>query len=274
MGELAQPIEKETPGGEYDPLEIDLEKEGEISTNTCNIKTEEINIKNETLSNFCEDSTNFDQKSSLAATDTDKKFKCEFCDYRARKPSIVKIHKNAVHSGIKHICVSCDSYFTNKGALTKHMKSVHEGSEQVTETICSTERRYICKYCKCPYTFEHSLKAHMKTKHPKEHIEEEEVSSESQLQCKICDYKAKTKKALIYHHDINHIVHQCKLCDHIAKSSVQLSDHHKSIHLGLKYICELCGQEFVNQNVFCSHKKKHLKTLLSYVMALIKQSNL
>ena len=54
-------------------------------------------------------------------------FKCDKCEYRAKKNSNVKRHKLAKHEGISFPCPHCNFPFKYKADLSRHIRTIHEG---------------------------------------------------------------------------------------------------------------------------------------------------
>merc|ERR1739838_64297 len=51
---------------------------------------------------------------------------CERCDYKAKDPSTLKRHKQAVHDKLKHHCDTCGYKSLWKRAMNEHIMHVHE----------------------------------------------------------------------------------------------------------------------------------------------------
>ena len=55
-----------------------------------------------------------------------KLFACEDCDQIFKKMNHLKVHKEAVHDGIKHHCENCTKSFSTKSHLHRHMRKKHD----------------------------------------------------------------------------------------------------------------------------------------------------
>ena len=62
------------------------------------------------------------------------------------------------------------------------------------------------------------------------------------FECEQCDYKSKTKSALIVHHNYLHnmVKHKCLNCGSQFSSKSNLRKHVESVHEGKKYPCDVC----------------------------------
>jgi len=61
-------------------------------------------------------------------------FKCDKCDYRAKKNSNLKRHKLAKHEGISFPCSYCGFPFKYKADLGRHIRTIHEGNKRPNES--------------------------------------------------------------------------------------------------------------------------------------------
>lgn len=86
-----------------------------------------------------------------------------------------------------------------------------------------------------------------------------EKKDKKDLQCHVCDYKARDnyqlKEHVRYHHD-KIFDHVCKICGSKAINNSALKMHVKSLHLNVKYPCDKCTLEFRNPSILSHHKKK------------------
>ena len=75
---------------------------------------------------------------------------CDLCDYRPTPATSyrLKLHKEAKHQGIKHICPSCKKSFITKCGLAKHIAEKHE------------RRTVRCNQCDYSATNTPSIKLH------------------------------------------------------------------------------------------------------------------
>ena len=77
------------------------------------------------------------------------------CDYKPSQPSLktLKVHKDAVHLGIRYPCPHCDHPCTTKSNLNKHMIDKHERS------------KVFCKMCPYHAYCESAILTHTKKEH-------------------------------------------------------------------------------------------------------------
>jgi len=121
-------------------------------------------------------------------------------------------HKNS--SKVKtlereHVCIECDTQFSKKCNLRKHIQSVHKGV------------KYACTQCDYQGTQEGNLKIHIQSKH--EGIK---------YSCNQCDHQTKSQVGLKVHIQSIHegVKYSCNQCDHQATTKSNLKSHVKSKH--------------------------------------------
>ena len=69
---------------------------------------------------------NFDENNeSVGLQDAIVRNQCENCNYTASTPSILKIHADAVHKGVRYPCDQCDYKATQKVNLKRHVIKNH-----------------------------------------------------------------------------------------------------------------------------------------------------
>merc|ERR1711978_747113 len=73
-----------------------------------------------------------------------QKFPCTQCESIFTWKRHLLRHMKSVHEGQKFPCTQCESIFTRKGNLQKHIKSVHECRTDNEENV-STEIEYFEK---------------------------------------------------------------------------------------------------------------------------------
>ena len=84
---------------------------------------------------------------------SDGKFTCDQCESKFTQKICLIRHIQGVHEGVKFACNQCDLQFTQQSSLTTHIKSKHEGV------------KYACNQCDQQYTKKGKLKAHVMSKH-------------------------------------------------------------------------------------------------------------
>ena len=111
------------------------------------------------------------------------KFKCDHCDYKAKKGN-VKSHMRNVHEGVRINCEQCERKFTQYSDLNHHLTKVH--GVQIDKTLkckeCNfstslrqvmtghknkkhedgTDKKYFCHNCKTSFRCGTSLDRHWK----------------------------------------------------------------------------------------------------------------
>ena len=141
---------------------------------------------------------------------TEKRHKCDLCNYSTKTPGALKTHK-LIHTGKKPFrCDLCDYSTAQSGALKVH-KLIHTG-----------EKPYKCDLCDYSTTTSGDLNTH-KLIH----------SGVKPYKCDLCDYTA-TQAGNFRRHQLIHTgekPYKCNLCNFSSKKSGALKVH-KLIHTG------------------------------------------
>lgn len=76
--------------------------------------------------------------------------KCDMCDFKPARQSKgnLRVHKDAIHLGLKHYCPQCKHPCTTKGNLAQHIAIKHE------------DRRMFCALCSFSTNQTNKLRAH------------------------------------------------------------------------------------------------------------------
>ena len=88
----------------------------------------------------------------------EKQFACDECSYKAALPTLLKKHKNRVHSSRdrSHLCNQCGSMYMEKTQLWAHIAYIH--GKSVEDTMCFTcgkiIRTDIGRVTRCGYFWE------------------------------------------------------------------------------------------------------------------------
>uniref|UniRef100_A0A7S1TLB1 C2H2-type domain-containing protein n=1 Tax=Erythrolobus australicus TaxID=1077150 RepID=A0A7S1TLB1_9RHOD len=138
-----------------------------------------------------------------------------------------------------HQCSLCDSSFSLKYNLNKHIKNVHEH-----------QRPFKCP--SCPMTFQqknHQVK-HVATVH--ENIRP--------FKCDHCDASFGWVGVLRKHVALIHEKQRpyvCELCDKTFQQKVHLSNHHSAVHLKERpYSCSVCALKFSRREILVRHERR------------------
>ena len=167
---------------------------------------------------------------------TEKRHKCDLCDYCSKTSGSLKMHK-LIHTGERpHKCDLCDYSAAHSGDLKTH-KLIHTG-----------ERPYKCDLCDYSTTQAGDLKKH-KLIH----------TGVKPYKCDVCDYRA-SQKGTLKKHKLIHTgerPYECDLCDYSTTESGNLT-RHKLKHTGVKpYKCDLCDYSTKLKGHLKTHKLKH-----------------
>ena len=139
---------------------IDIKEEWQIDLNQPNVKKE-----NETKDNFAPEDLNFvkcEPHEFIAPQDTmakdplelGMKYKCDLCNKSYPRKSALSRHIKTVHEGKRFECKTCNQVFTQSGSLKTHQLEVHDGI-----------KKYECKNCNQHFTKSTHLKTHQSAVH-------------------------------------------------------------------------------------------------------------
>ena len=122
----------------------------------------------------------------------------------------------------------------NKGHLTRHKKSVHQGF------------KYPCTICGYKASRSSSLNEHIQSKH-----------KGKKYQCNSCDKEYSNSPALRYHHKSVHegVIYNCNICHSTFTQKSDLSKHIKSVHFRVRYQCKICNYQATLKNSLSRHVK-------------------
>ncbi|KAK7930370.1 hypothetical protein WMY93_006765 [Mugilogobius chulae] len=199
------------------------------------------------------------QKSSSSAAKARSGHSCPDCGKEFKRTMDLRRHV-LIHTGEKpHKCSVCEKCFTQKGALTKHLKTQH----------------HMCPVCKTCCSDDVSLKEHLTT-----HVDEGAVdasilkayscSDPRPFSCSECGKKFRAaarlsglRKKFTRKCDLNrHVVvhsgerpHVCHVCDKDFTRMSELTQHQKHVH----HMCPVCKQCFPESIKLNQHLDTHVQ---------------
>ena len=90
-----------------------------------------------------------------------KPFKCSICDSSFSQKGTLKRHMASVHEEKKPFkCPTCDAGFAQKGKLIRHLESVHE-----------LKKPFKCPTCDASFAQKSQLKKHLTSVHKENHLD-------------------------------------------------------------------------------------------------------
>ena len=172
--------------------------------------------------------------------DERKKFFCEICNSSFSRKDILKRHIKSIHEKVEYFCTHC-SYVTNrKDHLKRHLNEVHLNL-----------RPHECEYCNQKFNQSGTLQRHINSIHRKDKT----------FTCQYCNSSFKRKDTLQRHikcvHE-NKRGYICSVCGKTFKLPGHLKQHIVAIHTNQrKYVCEECGFAFKLRQ----HLNDHIKVV-------------
>ncbi len=165
-------------------------------------------------------------------------FPCTMCHAVFTVKDSVHHHINTVHRADRsHLtCPKCKKYFSEKGALRKHMLRHDKSKEKCTE--CNAEVLY--------------MERHMKNVHR---------NANKHFTCSKCQHEFTTDSSLKRHvkhfHSDNRPSFVCHLCDNVFTFKHTLKRHLQTHNTEKNFACTLCNMKFTSNRNLKNHEEKH-----------------
>lgn len=231
-------------------LDVSILKDGKSQENNVNLESIDV-----------------DNKLSMNVLSLGSGYKCNYCSYVAKYPSVLKRHL-VTHSDQKpFVCNICSTAVKRKCTLQQHYMNVHgifpEGTKRIECVECgftSSSLQYLrrhmrthsrdygfeCIICSKAFKFKGSLKKHMRV-----HFEERGFN------CRMCSktFKSKThlKRHMRAHSEERPF--NCRICSKRFKRKGDLKQHMLSHSEDRPFECTTCFQAFKRKD----YLKKHVR---------------
>ena len=258
------------------------------------------------------------------------KFICEFCNYECEQLEAAMNHVNSCKPEIKndhsdyqkpfqlhdntakfttepelekrltnipkklekrrYSCFFCQKQFTRKGALQKHIISLHSNSmENPPVTKC-----YKCKDCNEAFAWQHEAETHINIKHLAPFVASdshpidielsiEELNISSVYTCEFCERCFTIPSSLHDHREVEHgsvYEYSCNVCEKTFVSHRQLANH-KSMQshqnaldkrdIKQLHVCKYCDKTFLHYSNMSRHVAGH-QEILPYLCRICNQN--
>lgn len=161
----------------------------------------------------------------------DKLLKCQFCSMTFTQEHHLNTH---IECHKKNNCTICDSQFTKRKAVVKHLKREHNIVEL-------SEKLHPCTFCDKRFSKRLALNLHLKTHANCKHF------------CEMCGFMCDDDEAYQKHveeHEKNS-KHECHLC---SKKFVRRQQYDQHIMAHDRYKCSICVITFDNKKLFLKHQ--------------------
>lgn len=200
-----------------------------------------------------------------------KKFNCDQCKKKYSSARSLKKHKSVCcedNTKLYNGCTLCNSTFSNKYLLNRHVTNVHAPEKRFKCDQCdsrfaslvylnahkryhSGERKHICDFCNKGYITTSDLYHHKKIH-----------ANERAYRCQICPKAFNTssdlhKHKLCVHLDRSNWKYECVYCQKRFPLKTNLDTHTKT-HTGERnFLCHLCDKKCINLSVLNRHIESH-----------------
>ncbi|XP_062548634.1 zinc finger protein 585B-like [Armigeres subalbatus] len=223
-------------------------------------------------------------KPTQRGEDVERPFKCDVCNKGFKQKDTIYGHKQKVHGPKIHDCHICDTKFSTREHLLRHIRRHYRGDAedfQLTgsglnngtdeantsnkpesaETSSQTEpKSFKCMKCDKVFHSQNRLWVHYKRGHRKRYT------------CSSCDVVLETKKQLTAHMATEHRPENnsnpssesfsCTLCSKWYPTKKQQVLHMKA-HATQRYNCKVCGKIYSVRACLSNHMKTHGENLKS-----------
>ena len=160
---------------------------------------------------------------------------CKWCDNMAQNSEEANVHVETVHKGDLLKCKRCEFQTLSEKNLTNHMKG-HGASLNVCQT-CGFKSNRI-----------RSFRTHFC----------------EMFKCDSCDFNTRGRQSFNIHKlrahpppkDENGLF-LCGLCSYRSKRKENVAAHKKTVHDGVRIVCQHCARRFVQKSDF----KRHLESV-------------
>ena len=224
---------------EKDPEGVTLEKKDAETTIYMALESER--------SLITQDEMSFGKEENLLATikfepsepsPNDPSDQCDLCEYKPSQPSkkTIRVHKDSVHFGLKHLCLKFNKVCSTRSNLLKHVEIKHSGN------------RHKCTECK----YESHAKDLLKN-----HIQSNNSGEEFSCNKEECDFKTGIEQSFTIH-QMKHeeTKFRCIVCHQQFSYIVFLKEHIVKSHSGI--FCDTCFHQPLFEGDLKEHnKKKH-----------------
>jgi len=197
--------------------------------------------------------------------ETEKKFKCNICEYACRTSSSLKMHM-LCHENDEIKCRICSSIFTSKAQVIIHLKEIHTAEESQKCIKCgkvltsriklswhqTTHNRKASDIIECKICHKKLLKRAIKL-HNLIH------SGKRLFKCNFsnCHHAAKTETALKAHKQTHRKQFRCKICKKRFSHNFNLRMHHENHHENKRFSCDICNAKLFSERSLKYHLAGH-----------------
>ena len=166
----------------------------------------EIEFKDKTI----EAKTEINMQTQIESKHEGGRFRCQQCDSQFTRKAHLQKHIQYKHEGITlYKCNQCDHQAANQGSLKRHIETKHEGI------------KYPCDQCEYKATQKVHLREHIELRHTK-----------TVFNCDHCDYRTRIRRKYNCHMKTHNedYKYSCNKCDYLAKTKYTLQVHEEAKH--------------------------------------------
>jgi len=170
---------------------------------------------------------------------------CPECGKKMNSYSLFSVHIKR-HMKDFH-CKHCNSRFTNKYLLTRHVAKEHV---KISLGEIENLKPYLCSDCGRGFSSKGRLQNHLR-------IHNNLLKS---YMCSVCGTFFATKFTLDGHLRVHsgEKPYKCEMCDKLFRQSKDLVEHKRRAHTTVRpYVCIVCGKRFINATLLKYHTRTH-----------------
>lgn len=150
---------------------------------------------------------------------------------------------------IQYECSDCQTTFTARSSLVRHLKKGHSKTERTTNKNLNTRRN--CNQCDKSFATTERLKSHIQIVHEGKEL----------FKCEICEKtyssRGSLKTHLIIHSEVRPFI--CNYCGRGFNSRYGLDEHMHTHTDDRPFVCKICDKTFKQNRLLVAHTRVHTR---------------
>jgi KRAB domain-containing zinc finger protein len=169
-------------------------------------------------------------------------YKCSTCGHVCTSKYMLGRHRSTHGPGVECECPECAKVFMRKDNLNKHLREVHKKVRK-PKTVKKENLPCECQVCEIGFHSRTELAEHIKESHMAEinekivHNPKFTISMRESTACRKCGKNFPNEDEMAIH----------------------LASHLGILNKNNAFICDVCGEKFLQRSLFNAHRKRHVK---------------